>query len=182
MSHQGYCFGIGRTMQWSLISIILAGLGSGACGTAEPQTEATGPLMRPGEDCLSCHSADSGRGAPVWSAAGTVYPRADAAAHEGVPGAEVRLSAPDGSLIAKLTTNAVGNFYTPLPLPPGFRVAVEFDGQSIEMPCSPPGGLCNFCHGDPPAGRATGRIHVAQGADPGRPAFDCTGFNPAAGE
>jgi hypothetical protein len=138
--------------------------------------------MRPGEDCLSCHSADSGQGAPVWSAAGTVYARADAEAGAGVVGAQVVLSHPDGSLLAKLTTNAVGNFYTQVPLPPGFRVAIENDGQRIEMPCSPPAGLCNFCHGDPPAGRAAGRIYVPQGHDPSRPEFDCAGFNTAAGE
>jgi|GEM_PF-2263160 len=182
MNCQGYRFGFYTAMRWPLTVVISIALGAGACGTAEPRGEVTGPLMRPGEDCLSCHSADSGRGAPVWSAAGTLYARPDADAHEGMPGADVLLSGPDGSLIAKLTTNAVGNFYTPLPLPTGFRVAIEYAGQRIEMPCSPPGGLCNFCHGEPPAGRAAGRIHVPQGADPGRPAFDCTGFNPAAGE
>ncbi len=160
-------------MQWQLLAVCM-GIVLGACGTPEPQAETTGPLMRPGEDCLSCHSEDSGRGAPVWSAAGTVYPRADAEAHEGVADAAVLLSAPDGSLLAKLTTNSVGNFYTPLPLPPGFRVAVEYDGQRVEMPCSPPAGLCNFCHGDPPAGGALGRIRIPQGADPSGASSECS--------
>jgi hypothetical protein len=173
---------LSKSRNWPLLAVVWGGLASGACGTAEQQAEITGPLMRPGQDCLSCHSADSGRGAPVWSAAGTVYARPDAEADEGIAGADVLLSHPDGSLIAKLTTNSVGNFYTPLPLPVGFRVAIEHEGQRIEMPCSPPAGLCNFCHGDPPTGRAAGRIHVPQGADPGRPPFDCSGFNPQAGE
>ncbi len=172
MSHQGYRTGQGMGTRLPLLAVILAAIGSLACDTEEQHADATGPLMRPGEDCLSCHSADSGRGAPVWSAAGTVYARADAEPHEGVTGAHVLLSRPDGSLVAKLTTNSAGNFYTPLPLPPGFRVAVEYDGQRIEMPCSPPAGLCNFCHGDPPAGRAPGRVHIPQGVDPARPPID----------
>jgi hypothetical protein len=166
-------------MHWQLVAVTWVGIGVLACGEPESPGELTGPLMRPGEDCLSCHSENSGRGAPVWSAAGTVYARPDAKAHEGVSGAEVLLSDAEGALLARLTTNSVGNFYTPLPLPRGFRIAVEYEGQRIEMPCSPPGGLCNFCHGDPPAGRATGRIHVAQGAAPRDSPFDCTGFSPS---
>lgn len=166
-----------------LLASAFVGLAIGACGsTDEAAGEYTGPLMRPGEDCLSCHGEGAGRGAPVRSAAGTVYARADAEAHEGVAGADVLLSDAEGALITKLTTNSVGNFYTAAPLPPGFRVAVEYERERVEVPYSPPAGLCNFCHGDPPAGRAPGRIHVPQGADPGRPPFDCNGFNPAEGK
>jgi hypothetical protein len=163
-------------MHWPSLAFALVAIGLGACSGEEPVAETTGPLMRPGEDCLSCHSQDSGRGAPVWSAAGTVYAQADADAHEGVAGADVLLSNPDGSLITKLTTNSVGNFYTPLPLPRGYRIALEYEGERVEMPCSPPGGLCNFCHGATPAGRALGRIRIPQGADSNAPPFDCSNF------
>jgi hypothetical protein len=112
----------------------------------------------------------------VWSAAGTVYPRADASAEQGVSGVTVELSGAEGQLIEKLITNEAGNFYTATPLPPGFRVALEYDGQRIQMPCPPPAGLCNACHADPPIGNAPGRIYVPQGVDPSRPAFDCAGF------
>lgn len=142
------------------------------CG-AEPEGEQTGPLMRPGQDCLSCHSEGAGRGAPIWSAGGTVYAKADAQADEGVQGVDVLLSAPDGSLIEKLVTNKVGNFYTRTLLPPGFKVGLEYQGQRIAMPCPPPAGLCNFCHSDPPRGAAPGRMYVPQGADPARPPVHC---------
>ncbi len=132
--------------------------------------------MRPGEDCLSCHSEGSGRSAPIWSAGGTVYARADAAANEGVSGVRVMLSSSDGELIETLTTNSAGNFYTATPLPPAFQVALEYQGEQIAMPCPPPAGLCNACHSDQPIGQAPGRIYVPQGADPMRPPFDCASF------
>lgn len=147
-----------------------------ACGSGEPAGEYTGPLMRPGEDCLSCHSEGAGRRAPTWSAGGTVYDRADAAANDGVEGVDVVLSRPDGGMIETLRTNAAGNFYTATPLPQGFRVALEYAGERIDMPCPPPAGLCNACHSDPPIGQAPGRIYVPQGADPTRPQFDCGNF------
>lgn len=147
-----------------------------ACSSPQDHGEATGPLMRPGQDCLSCHSEGAGRGAPTWTAAGTVYGAADAAAESGVARVDVLLKTADGALIEKLATNSVGNFYTATPLPPGFRVGLEYQGQSIDMPCAPPAGLCNACHNVPPIGAAPGRIYIPQGRDPARPPFDCSGF------
>jgi hypothetical protein len=166
-------------LRW-LIASLTIGLGLAACGADQEATgEYTGPLMRPGQNCLSCHSPDAGRGAPTWTAGGTVYARKDAAADEGVEGVEVLFENPDGSLLQKLTTNSAGNFYTDLPWPYGTRLALQYQGERIEMPCPPPAGLCNFCHDNPPpaAGKAPGRIYIPQGADPTRPAFDCSHFN-----
>lgn len=116
----------------------------------------------------------------MWSAGGTVYAKADAKAEDGMAGVDVLLSKADGTLIEKLITNSAGNFYTATPLPAGFRVAVEYQGARLEMPCSPPAGLCNFCHNDPPRGNAPGRIHIPQGADPNRPPYHCAGGAPDA--
>lgn len=102
-----------------------------------------------------------------------MYARADARADEGVSGVMVELSGADGDVLERLVTNEVGNFYTATPLPAGFRVALEYQGARIEMPCPPPAGLCNACHADPPIGQAPGRIYVPQGADPQRPEFEC---------
>lgn len=146
-----------------------------ACGSPEPQAEYTGPLMRPGQDCLSCHSDGAGRGAPTWSAGGTVYAKADAKPDEGLAGVDVLITAPDGTLLEKLVTNEAGNFYTPTPLPAGFKVALEYLGEHIAMPCPPPAGLCNACHNNPPIGGAPGRIYIPQGQDPNRPPFVCAG-------
>jgi len=116
---------------------------------------ATGPLMRPGDDCTYCHKADSEyAGAPVWTAAGTVYPAPDSAAGEGVAGVAVVLSDAEGTPLETLVTNRVGNFYTSSALPDGFRVALEFEGRRIEMPCPPPSGGCAKCHSRPPIGFA----------------------------
>lgn len=161
-------------LRWLIGCMAMAGV-LAACGAAEPEGEYTGPLMRPGQDCLSCHSDGAGRGAPTWSAGGTVYAKADAKADEGVAGVDVLLSAPDGTLLEKLVTNDAGNFYTALPLPSGFKVALEYQGERIEMPCPPPAGLCNVCHNDPPLGAAPGRIYVPQGKDPNRPPYICPG-------
>jgi hypothetical protein len=152
------------------------GLLVAACGSPEETGEVTGPLMRPGQDCLSCHSDGAGRGAPTWSAAGTVYAAADAKAEAGLPRVDVLLTTAEGSLIEKLVTNAAGNFYTRTPLPAGFRVGLQYQGEMIDMPCAPPAGLCNACHNVPSIGAAPGRIYVPQGRDPNRAPFDCSGF------
>jgi len=90
-----------------LAALYLA-LAASACGQdADSSAEYTGPLMRPGEDCLSCHSEGAGRGAPIWSLGGTVSGHADAAADEGIAGVDVVISDAAGGLLLKLTTNAV---------------------------------------------------------------------------
>jgi hypothetical protein len=168
-------------LRW-LVASLAIGMGLAACGgDKEAEGEYTGPLMRPGQNCLACHSPDSGRGAPTWTAGGTVFPRADAAADEGVAGVDVLFESPQGVLLQKLTTNAAGNFYTDQPWPFGTKLALEYQGQRIEMPCAPPAGLCNFCHDNPPpaAGMAPGRLYIPQAADPNRAAFDCSHFNGA---
>ncbi|MBM4362712.1 MAG: carboxypeptidase regulatory-like domain-containing protein [Deltaproteobacteria bacterium] len=130
--------------------------------------------MRPGSDCRRCHSKDSDYpSAPEWTLAGTVYPLADSPAEDGVEGVTVKVTAPDGAEVLSLTTNRVGNFYTSKPLPADYRVALEYQGERIEMPCPPPSGGCAKCHGQPPIGEAPGRIYVPQGEVRPNPAFDC---------
>ena len=53
-----------------------------ACGSNEEARDrtATGPLMRSGENCLSCHRAGGQAARRPWTAAGTVYASADAQA------------------------------------------------------------------------------------------------------
>ena len=56
-----------------LVATMGIGVALSACGGTNQETgEYTGPLMRPGQDCLSCHSDGAGRGAPTWSAGCTV--------------------------------------------------------------------------------------------------------------
>lgn len=129
-----------------------------ACG---PVDTTPGPLMRPGENCLSCHQDGFGEDAPEFSAAGTVFGSLDSGSCEGVEGVKVFLTAEDGSEI-ELVTNSVGNFYTTEPLMeegPGPRI--EFEGKSISMGRDLPSiPACNACHSDSPVGGALGKIYL----------------------
>lgn len=155
----------------------------GGCGDGggEGAGFETGPLMRPGEDCLFCHGDKTDYPkAPRWSLAGTVFPTKSAAVDEGVEGAVVVISTADGNELSRLTTNAAGNFYTSISLPEQYRVAVEYEGERIEMPCTPPTGGCAKCHDRPALGSAPGRIFVPQAQDAEPSSFDCDTWMPAA--
>jgi hypothetical protein len=131
----------------------------GAC-SAEPseQAEVFGPTMRPGQDCLRCHSERSGQGAPPWSVAGTVFPHKQAAASEGINGVRVLVTDARGKSV-ELVSNAVGNFYTDEPLEIPLRVAIEQAGPRREMPVRAPSGSCNACHSPQPVGGTEGRLY-----------------------
>jgi len=116
-----------------------------ACGIPEHS-----PMMKPGEDCLTCHGA----GANLrWYAAGTVYTDAQAKAEDGIQGAEVVITDANHRTIG-LKTNGAGNFYTAETLVFPAVVEVRRNGKVNQMPAELPQGGCNSCH--TPAG--TGRI------------------------
>jgi hypothetical protein len=157
-----------RTIPWLPLALALLA----ACGAeddpADPATsQAFGPLMRPGENCLSCHTENptrsdaagpSGQKAPPWTAAGTVYQ--GPTSKEGLAGARITLTGLDGSPIV-LTTNEVGNFYTAIPIDTKIGPSIEFQGRTAKMGSSlPPIAACNGCHDNPPVGGAPGRIYV----------------------
>lgn len=139
---------------------VLACGSDGGASTDTSATEATGPLMRPGENCLRCHSPNTKERAPVWTAGGTIFARRDAERDEGVPGVKVFITGAAGEKV-ELETNEVGNFYTRAPLTKPYRVAIEYQGRRKEMPVDAPAGSCNACHSWPdPSGGAPGRIYV----------------------
>lgn len=151
------------------LALVLAaaavGLTFAACGTDSEtcltSSLETGPEMRPGWNCLSCHREKGQASAKVWTAAGTIYDAADAHVCAGSPEVDVVFFTPDGTTeIERVTTNAVGNFYTDRPLPEGFRVGVSRDGKLAMMPVAPPAGSCNACHSERPVGDALGRIRA----------------------
>jgi hypothetical protein len=157
-----------KSVSSSILSVALATLfgtlaacsDDGGTSTSQDGTESTGPEMRPGDNCLRCHSTTSGLTAPPWTAAGTVFRRNDADLDEGVEGAQVSITDVNGESTT-VTTNRVGNFFTRARLEAPFRVAIEYEGRRIEMPIEAPAGSCNACHSwpDPIAG-APGRIYV----------------------
>ncbi|MBS2014578.1 MAG: hypothetical protein JST00_16950 [Deltaproteobacteria bacterium] len=132
-----------------------------APGTDLSATEVRGATMRPGDNCLRCHSKPGKYGAPEWTAGGTIYARRDAPFDsEGVRGVKVTLRDAEGRT-ATAITNAVGNFYVREPLTRPFRVTIEYEGRRKEMPIDAPAGSCNACHSWPdPSGGAPGRIFV----------------------
>ncbi len=129
----------------------------------------TGPLMRPGENCMGCHT---GGRAPRWEVAGTVFECARADRHEGVTGVEVVFRDGTGAEVLRLATNEAGNFYSKTDLPEGYRVSLIRGDDEREMSFSPPKGSCNSCHTLPPENGAPGRLHIG--------AVECEG--PAAGD
>jgi hypothetical protein len=166
-----------RRLEWVVACLLVCG----ACAEDAADSElgfSTGPLMRPGDNCLRCHRAQNTEypSAPDWSAAGTVFPGPDSPTSDGVPDVRVILSDADGDEIETLVTNRAGNFYTDTELPTGFRVALEYEGERIDMPCAPPAGNCGACHSDPPIGGAPGRIFLPQAPEADAISDSCQGF------
>ena len=121
----------------------------------------TGPNMRSGENCLSCHRAGGLASVKPWTAAGTVFRSADSSLDDGVEGATITITDSVGNVVT-LTSNAVGNFYTLEPLQKPLRMAIEYEGRRAEMPLALDAqGACNGCHSHPdPIGGAKGRIRI----------------------
>jgi len=102
-----------------------------------------GPLMRPGEDCLFCHSSTGG--ATPWIAAGTVFRQADGG--QGFEGARVRLTDANGFSVA-LRTNEAGNFYTREALRFPLTACIDANGATVCQQSPLTAGSCNTCHGE----------------------------------
>lgn len=110
-----------------------------ACG--EPEN---GPLMKPGEDCMSCHAAGEEAASFAWTVAGTVFD----ASGNGFRGANIEITDGDGR-VHKLTSNAAGNFYSAESMKTPFQsAALRFDGRHVFSPHEPGKlvGSCNACH------------------------------------
>jgi hypothetical protein len=146
-------------MAWVSSGVLTLALLGCSSSAEEPTAGTTGPLMRPGDNCLRCHQANSAVGAPEWTAAGTVFPVHDAPTMDGVEGAMLSITDATGHTVS-LVTNEVGNFYTDEPLTAPLHVALELAGERIEMPVPAPAGSCNACHSKSPVGGPRGRIFV----------------------
>lgn len=133
--------------------VVLAAL---ACAPPED-----GPLHRPGEDCLACHTqagSSPAPGAPPWTAAGTLFPDPFAADDRGLFGAAVTLTDQAGKVVT-MRTGGTGNFYTAEAL--AFPVQVEVRVATVvARMADAPTGACNSCHAVPPTGGAQGRVSI----------------------
>jgi hypothetical protein len=103
---------------------------------------AEGPAMQPGQDCLSCHTANAEF---AWTAAGTVFTSTVAPLDQGVAGAVVEIVDSAGKKVSLQTTSS-GNFYTAEALSFPLHPTVRFGGKSASMPLDATQGSCNGCH------------------------------------
>ena len=118
-----------------------------------------GPLHRPGQSCIVCHS--SGHEDPVFSVAGTVC--RDIMTSLPLPDVEVLLVDSQARTFTA-HTNCVGNFYVSpgefTPVSP-LWVSLRIGDEKIEME-SPihREWSCAGCHTDPPAPASAGRVFM----------------------
>jgi hypothetical protein len=112
--------------------------------------------MRPGADCIACHSA-SGEG-PRFTIAGTVHAAFDEPTDcLGVAGVSVSVTDTNGTVV-DLVTNSAGNFYTKTALAMPIHARLSFEGRERVMTLAPQVGACASCHTETGANNAPGRI------------------------
>jgi len=102
-----------------------------------------GELMLPGTDCIECHRARASAPDSSFSVAGTVFVTERCP----TPVEDVIIHVTDGSeRSVELHSNEVGNFFSEERLEPPFLIAVEYDGEVVEMEYEVDSGSCNRCH------------------------------------
>jgi hypothetical protein len=111
--------------------------------------------MKPGADCIGCHSRGEG---PSYTAAGTVFKNVNEADDcTGVSGITVEITGNDG-VVTTLTTNSVGNFYTRAAIAMPYGVKLTQGSATRIMAGHQTTGACNSCHTQTGAQSAPGRI------------------------
>jgi len=120
-----------------------AGADAAACPTDQLAWGRGGELMLPGTDCMACHREGGRATDSVFTAAGTVF--RGPTCPEGLQGAVVTVEDAEGTTV-DMTTNAIGNFFTSLPLSPPLQVSVDVAGETVMMSGTPGTGACGSCH------------------------------------
>lgn len=128
------------------------------CSSKISWTRGENAQMRPGEACISCHTANGG---PRFSIAGTVY----ATGHEpndcnGVPsssGALVLITDAENREY-RVSPNVAGNFYLEQSIALPYRAKVTSGKGERVMISAQSSGDCNGCHTQSGANSAPGRI------------------------
>lgn len=134
---------------FSLAALICVGTLS-ACG----EEEEGGPLMKPGEPCLSCHTSGGKASEERFTAAGTIF--SDGSGGSGLAGATITITGADSSQVT-MTSNAAGNFFTEQSIAKPYTVMVTTETGSATMMSTATSGDCNGCHRS--GGLAGSHIH-----------------------
>jgi hypothetical protein len=128
------------------------------CSSGSHGSTGEGGTMRPGADCLSCHSG----GEEPISLAGTVM----GALHDedlciGVSGVVVELT-DDAGHVTRLTSNSAGNFYTAegVQVATPYTARLTFESRERSMSAAQTNRSCNACHTVSGASGAPGRVAV----------------------
>jgi len=127
------------------------------CTSGTTWRSGTGPTMRPGEACISCHSSSGG---PSLAVAGTVYPTAhepDDCNGAGNADAVVVITDANGQE-HMLSVNQAGNFTLSDTLALPYTAKVVVGSASRAMGSSKSTGDCNSCHTQSGSNGAPGRI------------------------
>ncbi len=136
--------------QWMRAIPVLA-LASSLCGCVPDD----GPAMRPGEDCMQCHSTSASLGgtlpggerghhaSPAWSVAGTVF--ASGTSSAGYEGAEIQVTDANGWSFS-LRSNEAGNFYSAESPTFPLHVCLNANGTTRCQQSALTSGACNSCH------------------------------------
>lgn len=116
-------------------------------------------LMHPGRACISCHATGGGDDdddddgdnkhdhddAPLFTAAGTVYPTHYEPDDCNGSGTEVTITDANG-VSQTLTVNSAGNFYATKTIAMPFTASITKNGQTLTMTTPQTSGDCNGCH------------------------------------
>lgn len=131
-----------------------------ALGPEQPGVP-TGPLHRPGQPCVLCHSK-SGPGELVMRFGGTVYKYPAVA--EPLAGAIVEFTDSDARTYTA-ATNCAGNFFVqPRDFDPSYPVWVKLLFGGIEVEMSSPifrEGSCAGCHAPETSPSSPGQVYFA---------------------
>jgi hypothetical protein len=155
-----------------LLAIVFA-LAVASCSAAEGDTcteapsfalldnEPRGPLMRPGDNCLRCHSRTGEAKRKVFSFGGTIFAKADSPrCAGGEADVTIRVTDAAGKTVS-VVSNDAGNFWSEEPLTPPFRMEAQRGDRIAKMPIDAPTGGCALCHRNPnPVSGALGRIRI----------------------
>jgi hypothetical protein len=119
-----------------------------------------GPLHRPGQPCVLCHS-EEGNAEPTFTLGGTVY--LDAMSNTPVGNVDVEILDVKGNFFTT-TTNCAGNFYvrpdefTPaFPIWLGLRAGMVY--RSMDT-ASYREGSCATCHYEPRGASSAGHVYL----------------------
>lgn len=135
-------------MLFSFLGSISSCSKSSSCGKTNVSKDGGNESHNNGRNCMDCHH-DGGGGYGCFNIAGSAF----TAAGDGVSGGTVRLySEPNGqgTLLATLSIDKLGNFYTTnaFSVGNGFYPMIENSiGHKVYMPSPATSGSCNSCHG-----------------------------------